>query len=104
MKKASKMRGTAPGIINLPRTIRATLDDLNGPEVTFLSLSRPPLCLRRLVPPPPNCLRQLATIIGLLMVQCNYYTSCPIAISMLQAVSPAHVARKFCKRVSVKKI
>lgn len=48
-----KMRDTVLGIISLPRTIRATLDDLNGPEVTFLSLSAPflaPLCLRRLVP------------------------------------------------------
>lgn len=46
------MRDTVPGIISLPRTIRATLDCLNGPEVTFLSLN--PLlasCLCRLVPP-----------------------------------------------------
>lgn len=47
------MRNTVPGIISLPHTIRATLDDLNGPEVTFLSLPAPPLvplCRRRLVP------------------------------------------------------
>lgn len=40
------MRDTVPRIISLP-CIRATLDDLNGPEVTFLSLSVPsaPLCV-----------------------------------------------------------
>lgn len=95
------MRDTVPGIINLPRTIRATLDDLNGPEVTFLSLSLSlgPLCV--FVAWYHRATKLFTTILrGYRPARSNYYSititrtvlSSAITISTLQAVSPAHVA------------
>jgi len=98
----SKMRDTVPGIISLSYTIRATLDDLNGPEVTFLSLSIPsaPLCVS--VDWYHRATKLFTMILRgycLFVVQCNYYAlkllSAAITITTLHAVWPAHVACKF---------
>lgn len=109
-QKSSKMRDTVPGIIILPRTICATLDDLNGPEVTLFSLSQSPLCLRRLVPPRYQTVYdgspRLQTCLWYSVTITRAVLSSAITISTLQTVSPAHVAHKFSKRVPsfVKKI
>lgn len=70
------MRDTVHGIISLLCTIRATLDDLNGPEVTFLSLSslRAPLCVS--VDWYHRTTKLFTMILRgyrLFVVQCNYY-------------------------------
>jgi len=75
-QKSSKMRDTVPGIISLSYTIRATLDDLNGPEVTFFSLSIPsaPLCVS--VDWYHRATKLFTMILRgycLFVVQCNYY-------------------------------